>query len=65
MVSHDLNLTSQVADRVLVLNKGEAVACGSPAEVLRRDVLEPVYGCRFAIDTPAGSRHPRISPMRE
>jgi iron complex transport system ATP-binding protein len=65
MVSHDLNLTSQFADRVLVLNKGEAVACGSPAEVLRRDVLEPVYGCPFAIDTPDGSRHPRISPMRE
>lgn len=64
LVSHDLNLTSQFADRVLVLHAGRAVACGDPKDVLRRDVLENVYGCRFTIDTPHGSDRPHIMPRR-
>lgn len=64
LVSHDLNLTAQFADRLLVLHRGRAVACGSPAEVLRRDILEPVYGCRFAIETGDDPDRPSIRPAR-
>lgn len=64
LVSHDLNLTAQFADRILVLDRGRVAACGGPADVLRRDVLEGVYGCRFSIDTPPGSTRPRITPAR-
>jgi ABC-type cobalamin/Fe3+-siderophores transport system ATPase subunit len=44
VVTHDVNLASQFADRVLLLAAGRVVAGGSAEEVLRREVLEPVYG---------------------
>ena len=33
MVEHDMKLVGQVSDRVLVLNYGEVLARGTPAEV--------------------------------
>lgn len=44
VVTHDLNLASQFATRVSLLDRGRVVATGSAREVLRREVLEPVYG---------------------
>lgn len=44
VVTHDLNLASQFADRVVLMHRGRTVAGGTVDEVLRREVLEPVYG---------------------
>ena len=44
VVTHDVNLASQFASRVVLLDAGRVAASGAPAEVLRREVLEPVYG---------------------
>jgi iron complex transport system ATP-binding protein len=44
VVTHDLNLASQFAQRVALMDAGRLVACGPPDEVLRPAVLEPVYG---------------------
>ncbi len=44
VITHDLNLASQFADRVVLLDRGRAVANGEVERVLSRDVLEPVYG---------------------
>jgi ABC-type cobalamin/Fe3+-siderophores transport system ATPase subunit len=44
VVTHDANLASQFATRVLLLDGGVVRAAGPPAQVLRREVLEPVYG---------------------
>ena len=41
-VLHDLNLAAR-CDRVVLLDAGRVVAEGTPAEVLREDVLRPVY----------------------
>ncbi len=44
VVTHDLNLASQFATRICLLSAGRVVADGPVASVLRREVLEPVYG---------------------
>ena len=43
VITHDLNLAARFADRILLLDRGEARACGAPAEVLSRTTLEDVY----------------------
>ena len=44
IVTHDLNLASQFASRVVLMNAGVVVANGSVHEVLKPEVLKPVYG---------------------
>ncbi len=65
--THDLREAAG-ADRVLLL-ANRCVACGSPSEIIRADVLEEAYGRRFvevdgglvilddAAHRPAGGRH--------
>jgi iron complex transport system ATP-binding protein len=60
LVSHDLNLAAQLADRLLLLAQGRIAALGSPAEVLDPTILESVYGCPVAVDDRDGGR-PRVS----
>lgn len=43
MITHDLQLTGAF-DRILALRCGEAVAAGTPDEVLRDDLLRDIYG---------------------
>lgn len=44
IVLHDLNLAARYCDRLALLQGGRVVAAGSTDEVLRPEVLEPVYG---------------------
>jgi iron complex transport system ATP-binding protein len=44
VVTHDLNLASQFATRMLLLAEGRVVTEGAPEEVLTPEVLCPVYG---------------------
>ena len=44
VVLHDLNLASRYCDHLVLLDHGEVVHQGRPDDVLRSDVLEPVYG---------------------
>jgi iron complex transport system ATP-binding protein len=48
-VTHDLNLASQFADRILLLAGGRIAAAGPPRDVLRAEVLAPVYGPRMLV----------------
>lgn len=47
-VLHDLNLAADLADQVLLLSEGEAVAQGSWAEVCTADRLRSVFGMDVA-----------------
>ena len=49
LVTHDLNLAREHADRVIVMDMGRVTAHGTPAEVLTAAVLEPVYRVKVAI----------------
>ncbi len=61
MVSHDLNLASQCCDQLLLLHQGEIVKRGCPREVIRPEILEPVYRCEIIVDQHPRSNAPRVS----
>lgn len=46
IVLHDLNLAARYCDEVVLLDRGTIRAAGRPEEVLRAEVLEPVYRIR-------------------
>jgi len=47
VVLHDLNLASLYADTVWLMNEGRLIEAGHWSDVLRAEVLEPVYGVRI------------------
>lgn len=53
VVLHDLNLAARYCDELVLLDRGSVVATGGADEVLRAEVLEPVYRIgieRVAVD---------------
>ncbi len=52
-VLHDLNLAALHCDRILMLHSGEIVAIGTPEQMVRRELIEDVYGI-----TPLIVQHP-------
>ncbi len=59
LVSHDLALSAEVADRLILMNRGGIVSEGRPGRVLVPEVLEMVYGCELQVrnDPFTGSIH--------
>ena len=60
LVSHDLNLAAEVSDRLLLLARGRVARLGTPAEVLRRETLEAVFGCAVSVDVNPSSGRPVV-----
>jgi iron complex transport system ATP-binding protein len=60
LVSHDLDLAAEVCDRLLLLGGGRVARVGPPAEVLRRDVLEPVFGCAVIVEANPTTGRPTV-----
>jgi iron complex transport system ATP-binding protein len=54
-VMHDLNLSAQIADRMVLMAEGKVVAAGPPHMVMRDDILSRVYDCtlRVGVEPPA------------
>jgi iron complex transport system ATP-binding protein len=44
VATHDVNLAARFCSKVLLLDEGRPIAAGPPREVIRPEVLEPVYG---------------------
>ncbi|AQA03084.1 ABC transporter ATP-binding protein [Mycobacterium sp. MS1601] len=63
---HDLNLAAHYCDVIHVLRHGQVVAAGTPAEVLRTELLAQVYGVTATVGAnPAtGRRHVSFDPDR-
>jgi iron complex transport system ATP-binding protein len=49
LATHDLNLASLLGDRLLAVAGGKILAAGTPAEILRPDLLERLFRARFEI----------------
>lgn len=61
LASHDLNLTSEFCDRLILLQKGRIYCVGSPEEVITPENIEKVYGCKVWIDRNPFSQSPRVN----
>ncbi|WP_261817717.1 heme ABC transporter ATP-binding protein [Vibrio gallicus] len=59
-VLHDLNLAAQYADRIVVLNKGNIAADGTPWEVLTPEILEQVYQWKTQVLPHPQSQRPVV-----
>jgi iron complex transport system ATP-binding protein len=46
IVLHDLNLAAQYSDRLVLMKSGRIAASGTPAEVMREDLIGEVFGVR-------------------
>lgn len=50
VITHDLNLASEFADHVVLLDRGAVAAQGPPKEVFTRDTLSKIFGVDVVVD---------------
>jgi len=60
VVTHELNLAGEYADKVVLLQKGKSLRVGPPASVYQRDLLEQVFQTSLTIELGPHGR-PRVS----
>jgi cobalamin transport system ATP-binding protein len=65
VVTHDINLAAEVANRALLLRHGRLIAIGAPQDVLTKDFLREVLGIEVLVDTHPLSGVPRITPAHQ
>lgn len=63
-VSHQLNLVSRFADHIVLLHHGAVVADGTPDEVIRASILEPVYEWPLVVSRDPAVGAPTLVPLR-
>lgn len=61
-VIHDLNLATQFADKILLMDNGQVVAFDQPELVLTSEILKQVYGIEAIIQTHPISSKPIFIP---
>ena len=55
-VLHDINMAARYCDYLVALRGGEMIAQGTPAEIMRGETLEMIYGIPMGIlSHPAGA----------
>ena len=65
VVTHDLNLGAEFADRVMLLKDGRMVASGRPGDVFTQDLLATVFSLEVLVDAHPFTGAPRITPVYE
>lgn len=63
VVTHDLNLAAQFADRILLMKNGTAVRLGKPDEVLTPRLLNQVFDVEVLVDAHPITGAPRVTPI--
>jgi iron complex transport system ATP-binding protein len=64
VVSHQLNLVARFAHHVVLLHRGTVAASGTPADVMRGDVLERVYEWPLVVTRDPAVGAPALLPLR-
>jgi iron complex transport system ATP-binding protein len=63
VITHDLNLATEFADRVLMLSGGRMFALGSPQEVLTVENINAVFGVNVLLDQNPASGKTRVTAI--
>jgi len=63
VVTHDVNLAAEFADRVMLLKEGRIIASGPPRDVLTPELLKKVFDLEVLVDAHPLSGAPRITPV--
>jgi iron complex transport system ATP-binding protein len=61
VVSHDLDLTAQYCQRLVLLKEGEIYQVGEPSAVITSSNIRKVYDCPVVVDSNPATGTPRIS----
>lgn len=61
VVSHDINLAADYADRIVLLHQGRIFRLGFPHEVITAENINTVYGRRVLVDTNPATSRPRVT----
>lgn len=64
MVSHDLNLSAEFCQRLLLIDHGSLVSDGTPAAVLNEETLRRVYRCDVRVQKNPASGSVIVTPSR-
>lgn len=65
VVTHDINLAAEFAERVLLLQHGRVLAAGAPEEVLTPELLEKVFAIQVLVDAHPITGAPRVTPVHK
>lgn len=60
VVTHEINLAAEFADRVALLKDGRLLACGAPTEVMTGKLLGELFGIPLLVDVHPVSGNPRV-----
>jgi iron complex transport system ATP-binding protein len=64
LVSHQLNLVARFADHIVLMHRGAVAAAGTPADVMRGEILERVYEWPLVISRDPAVGAPVLVPLR-
>ena len=64
LVSHQLNLVARFAEHLVLLHAGRVAASGTPADVMRPDILERVYEWPLVVTHDPAVGAPALVPLR-
>jgi ABC-type cobalamin/Fe3+-siderophores transport system ATPase subunit len=63
VITHDLNLASEFADRIILLKDGRIEAIGEPAQVLTAANVKTIFGVDVLLDENPASRKVRVTAI--
>ncbi|MEP7273161.1 MAG: ABC transporter ATP-binding protein [Acidobacteriota bacterium] len=63
LVTHEINLAADFADRVALLKDGRLLASGTPGEVMTAELLSQCFETELIVDRHPRTGNPRVSPM--
>lgn len=49
LVLHDINFAARYSDRICAMKQGKIIACGSPDEIMKPDILSNIFETKIEI----------------